>query len=78
MCAHARVPIARTHETEYTLPRLMADVLVKKKKRRTIFVKSYIFKVVVEEDFFEDGRKAYHAFSPVLKGCHTAKRKNDG
>ena len=34
-------------------------------------MKSYIFKVVVEEDKFEDGRKAYHAYCPALKGCHT-------
>jgi predicted RNase H-like HicB family nuclease len=33
--------------------------------------KSYIFKVRVEEDHFEDGRKAFHAFCPALKGCHT-------
>ena len=34
-------------------------------------MKSYVFKVVVEEDQFEDGRKAYHASCPALKGCHT-------
>ena len=34
-------------------------------------MKSYIFKVVVEEDAFEDGQKAYHAYCPALKGCHT-------
>ncbi len=34
-------------------------------------VKSYVFKVLVEEDQFEDGRKAYHAYCPALKGCHT-------
>jgi predicted RNase H-like HicB family nuclease len=34
-------------------------------------MKSYIFKLVVEEDSFEDGRKAYHAYCPALKGCHT-------
>lgn len=34
-------------------------------------VKSHIFKVVIEEDRFEDGRKAYHASCPALKGCHT-------
>jgi predicted RNase H-like HicB family nuclease len=34
-------------------------------------VKSYIFKVVIEEDEFEDGREAYHAYCPALKGCHT-------
>ena len=34
-------------------------------------MKSCIFKVVIEEDAFEDGRKAYHAYCPALKGCHT-------
>ncbi|PKB66815.1 MAG: hypothetical protein BZY81_06270 [SAR202 cluster bacterium Io17-Chloro-G4] len=34
-------------------------------------MKSYIFSVVVEEDQFEDGRNAYHAYCPALKGCHT-------
>lgn len=34
-------------------------------------MKSYIFSVVIEEDAFEDGRKAYHAYCPGLKGCHT-------
>jgi predicted RNase H-like HicB family nuclease len=34
-------------------------------------VKSYVFKVVVEEDQFEDGRNAYHVYCPTLKGCHT-------
>ena len=34
-------------------------------------MKSYIFKIVVEEDAFEDGRIAYHAYCPALKGCHT-------
>lgn len=33
--------------------------------------KSNIFKVVIEDDEFEDGRKAYHASCPALKGCHT-------
>ena len=34
-------------------------------------MKSYVFPVVFEEDAFEDGRKAYHAYCPALKGCHT-------
>ena len=34
-------------------------------------MKSYIFSIVIEEDAFEDGRGAYHAFCPALKGCHT-------
>ncbi|MCH8843522.1 MAG: type II toxin-antitoxin system HicB family antitoxin [SAR324 cluster bacterium] len=34
-------------------------------------MKSYIFKVVVEEDITEDGQKAYHVSCPALKGCHT-------
>ncbi len=34
-------------------------------------MKSYIFSVVIEEDSFPDGGRAYHAFCPALKGCHT-------
>lgn len=34
-------------------------------------MKSYVFKAVVEPDQFEDGRKAWHAFCPALKGCNT-------
>ena len=34
-------------------------------------MKSYIFQINVEEDRFEDGRKAYHASCPALKGGHT-------
>ena len=34
-------------------------------------MKSYIFRVGVEEDVLENGEKAYHAFCPALKGCHT-------
>ena len=34
-------------------------------------MKSYIFSIVIEEDAFQDGRKAYHAYCPGLKGCHT-------
>ena len=34
-------------------------------------MKSYIFGILIEEDTFEDGRKAYHAYCPGLKGCHT-------
>ena len=34
-------------------------------------VKSYVFKIVIEEDRFENGERAYHAYSPALKGCHT-------
>jgi len=36
-----------------------------------ISVKSYVFRLVVKEDAFEDGRKAFHASCPALKGCHT-------
>ncbi|MFQ6065754.1 MAG: hypothetical protein ACE5K3_00560 [bacterium] len=32
-------------------------------------MKTYIFKVMIEEDPFEDGRMAYHAFCPALKGA---------
>ena len=34
-------------------------------------MRSHIFKVVIEEDQFEDGRKAYHASCPSLKGCQS-------
>ena len=34
-------------------------------------MKTYLFTVVVEEDHFEDGRKAYHAYCPALKGAST-------
>lgn len=34
-------------------------------------MESYIFSVVIEEDAFEDGRQAYHAYCPAFKGCHT-------
>lgn len=34
-------------------------------------MKSYAFPIKIEEDVFEDGRKAYHAYCPALKGCHT-------
>lgn len=33
--------------------------------------KSYIFRVAVEEDAFEDGQKAYRASCPALRGCHS-------
>lgn len=34
-------------------------------------MKSFIFPVIIEEDQFEAGEKAYHAYCPALKGCHT-------
>ena len=34
-------------------------------------MKTYIFEVVIEKDQFENGREAYHAYCPSLKGCHT-------
>ena len=34
-------------------------------------MKSYVFKVVVEEDEFEDGRKAFHAYCPALEEAVT-------
>ncbi|MGA2736955.1 MAG: type II toxin-antitoxin system HicB family antitoxin [Bryobacteraceae bacterium] len=40
-------------------------------------VKSYIFRVVIEDDAMETGKKAYHAYCPVLKGCHTWGRTYD-
>ena len=34
-------------------------------------MKSHVFGVMIEEDQFEDGRTAYHALCPSLKGCHS-------
>lgn len=34
-------------------------------------MKSYSFRVAIEEDPFDDGRMAYHVWIPALKGCHT-------
>jgi len=33
-------------------------------------MKTHVFKIVIEQDQFEDGRLAWHASCP-LKGCHT-------
>ena len=40
-------------------------------------MRSYIFKVAVEPDKFEDGRPAWHAYCPALKGCHTWGHSNE-
>jgi len=34
-------------------------------------VKTYLFRIVIEEDPFEYGRMAYHAYCPALKGAST-------
>ena len=34
-------------------------------------MKTYIFKIIIEKDFFEDGRGAYHVYAPALKGAAT-------
>jgi predicted RNase H-like HicB family nuclease len=34
-------------------------------------MQSPVIRVVLEEDRFENGSPAYHAFCPALKGCHT-------
>lgn len=34
-------------------------------------MKALAFEVVIEKDRFEDGREAYHAYCPALKGCRT-------
>ena len=39
--------------------------------RSAIAVKSYTFKLVIEEDPFEDGRMAYFVSVPALPGCHS-------
>lgn len=33
--------------------------------------RTYIFDVTIEQDEFEDGQRAYHAFCPALIGCHS-------
>ncbi len=45
----------------------MGKVAVKSPKE----IKTYVFKVVIEEDSFDDGRQAYHAYCPSLKGART-------
>jgi predicted RNase H-like HicB family nuclease len=47
------------------------------KAGRSAAVKSYVFRVVVEDDEMESGEKAYHAYCPALKGCHTWGRTYD-
>jgi predicted RNase H-like HicB family nuclease len=44
-----------------------------KKSRRTESrpMRSYVFRVKIEPDTFEDGRPAFHASCPALPGCHT-------
>jgi predicted RNase H-like HicB family nuclease len=32
-------------------------------------MKSYAFKVLIQEDEFEDGKKAFSASCPALRGC---------
>jgi predicted RNase H-like HicB family nuclease len=34
-------------------------------------MKLFPFQVVIEEDQFEDGRPAFHAYCPSLKSCRT-------
>lgn len=34
-------------------------------------MKSYMFRVEVEPDQFEDGTPAFHGYCPALSGCHT-------
>lgn len=31
----------------------------------------HTFRVIIEDDQFDDGRQAYHAYCPALPGCHT-------
>lgn len=37
-------------------------------------MKSYVFRVVAEEDARASGEGAYHAYGPTLKGCHSLTR----
>ena len=50
---------------------IVADNIVVASVYHTGFVQSHVFRAVIEEDHFEDGNLAYHAFCPALKGCHT-------
>jgi len=34
-------------------------------------MKSYIFRIAVAEDTMPNGSRAFHAWCPALKGCHT-------
>lgn len=34
-------------------------------------MQSRVIRAVIEEDRFDNGSLAYHAFCPELKGCHT-------
>lgn len=34
-------------------------------------MKSYLFKIVIEEDEYPDGTPGYYAYCPALKGCST-------
>jgi predicted RNase H-like HicB family nuclease len=40
-------------------------------------MKSYVFRVVVEEDTTASGQEAYHAYCPALEGCRTWGRTYD-
>lgn len=37
-------------------------------------MQSHIFTAIVEPDKLDDGTRAYHAWCPALKGCHTCGR----
>jgi predicted RNase H-like HicB family nuclease len=41
----------------------MKEVITKSLEEK----KAYIFEVVIEDDYFDDGRKAYHVYCPVLE-----------
>ena len=45
----------------------MTHRTVHKRKRP----KPHTFRVILEDDRFEDGTKAYHVFVPALSGCHS-------
>ena len=40
-------------------------------------MKSYVFQVIIEDDAMENGDRAFHAYCPALKGCHTWGRTYD-
>src|ERR1700722_3161961 len=62
MCDTCRAFVADAFWSGHFLPSLM---------RGRPLLKPYHFPITIEPDNFEDGREAWHAFCPGLKGCHT-------
>jgi predicted RNase H-like HicB family nuclease len=54
--------------SQYRVPEMAGETSTQKEEWP---MKSYVFRVVVEEDTTAGGQEAYHAYCPALKGCHT-------